>query len=627
VLVSFAQKYFLLLLLCWGVAASAAAQAGDAAQDTVRLKDVVISAHRVPTTVAKSTRSISIITQDQLKNLPVQSVQEALAYVAGIDIRQRGPLGTQADISIRGGTFNQVLILLDGLMLADPQTGHHLLNLPLQLQDIDRIEILKGSGASVYGQNAFAGAINIVTKKPESTRLGIQAVAGSFGYVESGASAAVAPKGEPYTQLISGTRRDAGSYNREGNTDFGANTFFYKGNLNLTRTDLQLATGYNARQFGAYRYYFGNPREYESIETFFASLSSRSKGKYAFTPQVFFRRHFDDYRPSRESRDSLRNRTTTDVVGLQLNSKIEWAAGITAIGGNARMEQLRSNGLGNNGRYTAGVFIEHQFMVTGRFTLSPAVYTNYFSTIGWNVFPSLDAGYVVNDHMRIVGNVGRSFRVPTYTELYLNRFVPVTPAGFFGDEALRAEEAWTYEIGWRQQHTGFNWDLTVFQRQASQQIDFARATTTEPFRFRNVTGLATTGYETNLAFQPKEWWGKRFPVSRLHLGYTYLSLNQQATDLISRYVFNYLRHQLVAQLTSKLAGPLHTSLTYRFQDRVGQPTPYMLLDARIFWQHNRFMLYLEGSNLTNTTYYEIAGIQMPGLWLRGGFHFNILGAS
>jgi iron complex outermembrane receptor protein len=159
------QALLILLYPCFMMAA--VAQNNDKDTTIIELSDVIITENRMQTPFSESARSMYVITKSQLASLPVQSVAEALTYVPGVDIRQRGPMGIQTDIGIRGGTFDQTLILINGVKVSDPQTGHHSFNLPLNLDNIERIEVLKGQGARIYGQNAFNGAINIITKVPE----------------------------------------------------------------------------------------------------------------------------------------------------------------------------------------------------------------------------------------------------------------------------------------------------------------------------------------------------------------------------------------------------------------------------------------------------------------------------
>ena len=150
------------------------------AQYDVDLDNITIVENRLSVPLGESSRSIDVITKQEIQDLQVQNINEVLLQVGGIDLRRRGANGVQADISFRGSTFEQVLVLLNGIKITDPQTAHHVLNLPLDLEVVERIEVVKGPAGRIYGQGAFAGAVNIVTKNPEESYVGLQAKAGRY---------------------------------------------------------------------------------------------------------------------------------------------------------------------------------------------------------------------------------------------------------------------------------------------------------------------------------------------------------------------------------------------------------------------------------------------------------------
>lgn len=613
--------FSVLLLLSIGLCGAALAQATQEPNtlrpmpDTVQLEDVVVSANRLNLRISETDRTVQIIRLDQLRNLPITSVADVLSYAAGVDVQQRGPVGVQADISIRGATFNQTLVLINGVMVSDPQTGHHNLNLPLQVQDIARIEVLKGPAAKVYGQNAFAGAINIITKTGDKTGAQVATTVGDFGLYDVGASLQL-PKGR-YKQLLSLNRRGANSFTNSDNTDFGMSTAFYNGMLQGQRQDVNFMAGYHARQFGARNYYIPDPREYESTEAIFLNAGYQGKGALHFTPQVYWRRHFDDYRQIRSLPDTLRNRHTTDVLGLQFNARRASKTGIMAVGGDLRNENVVSTNLGNSNRTNAGIYIEYRFLLWNHLSLTPGVYTNYFTGYGFNAFPGLDVGYKVSDNVRFIANVGRSFRVPTYTEQFFNRGRPNQRV--YGSDTLRAEDSWGSEAGVRYTANGISAQATGYLRNARLLIDLARLSTADPLVFRNIEQIQTTGLEAEVALQPQQWWGANFRLTKLRLAYNYIDISRAPTNYLSRYLFNYLNHQAVIEAQGRVVSKLHASATFRYENRVSLPQPYMLLDARLYWQAKRWRAFVEGSNLTNTTYGVFPGVQLPGRWLRGGF--------
>ena len=144
------------------------------------LKEVILSSTRLETPLTQNSKTVQIITADQIRQSGITHLVDLLQQVAGVDIKRRGAGATQADLSIRGGTFDQTLLLIDGIKLDDAQTGHHTLNFLPPPQMVERIEIIKGPAARAYGQNAFTGAINIVTKTETPKTLTLDLQHGSY---------------------------------------------------------------------------------------------------------------------------------------------------------------------------------------------------------------------------------------------------------------------------------------------------------------------------------------------------------------------------------------------------------------------------------------------------------------
>ena len=145
------------------------------------LDSIVITSARIELPFKENSRTIDIISRADIKQSAATNITDLLQQVAGIDMRRRGVNGMQADLYIRGGSFDQTLLLIDGIKVEDAQTGHHTMNMALPIEVIERIEIIKGPAARVFGQNAFTGAINIVTKNNAKNVNVIGFQVGSYG--------------------------------------------------------------------------------------------------------------------------------------------------------------------------------------------------------------------------------------------------------------------------------------------------------------------------------------------------------------------------------------------------------------------------------------------------------------
>ena len=116
----------------------------------LELDEVSVTASRAPLAESQQARMVTVLSREDIAQAPVQSINDLLKYVASVDVRQRGPVGAQTDVSIRGGNYEQITILLNGVNINDPQTGHNAFDFPCDIADIERIEVLEGPAAHIY---------------------------------------------------------------------------------------------------------------------------------------------------------------------------------------------------------------------------------------------------------------------------------------------------------------------------------------------------------------------------------------------------------------------------------------------------------------------------------------------
>ncbi|MCG8310201.1 MAG: TonB-dependent receptor [Cytophagales bacterium] len=593
---------------------------------TIVMSDLLISGNRISTPFSEASRNIHIITSDEIKRKPVQSVPEILTYSPGVDIRQRGPMGVQADIGIRGGTFEQTLVLLNGIKLTDPQTGHHIMSIPIPIDNIHRIEVLKGPGARIFGQNAFAGSVNFITKAPETGRIGFRGYGGSFGSWGGNISISV-PIGS-YKQFLS-YNRDASDGFRH-NTDYKQNNVFYQSHVATKNGKYELIFGLTDRKFGANGFYASSKftEQYEELRTSITSISYETqKNNLRIKPRIYWRWNRDKYLFIRENPSAYQNLHKTNTYGAEINASYRSSIGTTGFGVEYRKEEITGDWVrgGNEsksnlhgfGRDNFGFYADHKFKIGNKFDFTPGIYVNWYSDFGWNAFPGMDLGYNLNDKIRIYGNVGKSYRIPTFYDQYYSS--PVEE----GNPNLKPEEAVTYELGLRYIQNGLTLDVNYFQRDASQLIDWVLNPVDSIWRSQNFQNITTNGIEfvANLDFLKLV--GSNFPIINATLSYNYLDQNLSAQENAqSRYALEHITNQIIFGLEHRIIGKLKNSFKMRYIDRFEQD-PYLLIDDRMYYEINeQASVFVEAANLTGQTYTEVM-TPMPGRWFRAGVHINI----
>lgn len=612
----YAKRSLLLTLFCVFQSFTLRAQQDS----TVYLDSVIITENRLKTPYLQSARTATVLTHEMLEEMPGQSLTQVLQNVPGLDVRERGPNGVQADLSLRGGTFDQTLVLLNGIKLSDPQTGHHAMAIPLNIDNLERVEVLKGPAARVFGQNAFTGAINLITAIPDQARLDVNAYGGDFGSMGVSAGVAV-PVTEGWKNYLSVSRDQSNGYRY--NTDFRTTNVFLDSELEAGAGAFRLQTGYTDRQFGANDFYGSPgvfPDQYEELETSLVSLSyTRESATFAITPRIYWRRNEDLFRLRRDDPAFYENRHTSHVLGAEVNARWENALGETGIGMEFRHETIASSNLGNHNRDNWGAFLEHRFRIGERIAITPGINLNHYTDFGFNAFPGLDIGVTAWDGAFFFAQAGTSYRIPTYTDLYYE-----DPANL-GNADLQPEQAFIYEFGMRQRGKGWLVELSFFDQFSDQLIDWTRESDDEPWQVRNLTDVRMTGIESQLTLQPRALFGRDIAgISRLSLGYTFLNgdIREQEDIRFSRYTLQNLRHQLILGGSQRLWRKLAHSFQVRWSERVtGQA--FWVVDSRLTWEEPTYALFAEATNLTDTDYIGLNDIPMPGRWFRAGLRLKV----
>lgn len=629
------------------------AENNNAGEKMYELEEVEVTGSRVPLTVSQAARIVTVLDREAIAAAPVQSINDLLKYAAGVDVRQRGDMGVQTDISIRGGTFDQITILLNGINICDPQTGHNAADFPVELSEIERIEVLEGPAGRVYGTSSLVGAINIVTRTAKDSGAEVFADGGSYGYFKGGAIVSHVKNGLSNQVSGSYSRSDGFSRSKAGNlnADFKYARLFYQGRYENDRVDVRWHAGFTNKDYGANTFYSTlSDEQFEHVRKYYTAVQAETKGDvYHFKPSVYWNRsddRFEFYRGMPEK--SPFNYHQTNVYGVNLNNYIQTFLGKTAFGAEFRNEGVRSTSLGEplnspikvpgaDADFTLGLnrtnlsfHLEHN-IVLRRFTLSAGVIAvkNTGNEMNFRFYPGVDASYQFARDWKVYASYNTSLRMPTFTELYYS------VGGHKADKYLKPEEMQAVEVGVKYLRPGIRGTLSLYRYHGTDMIDWIKDISQgddAPWQSVNHAVINTMGAEASVFVDIRELMQRDAFVRSVNVSYSYIDQDKETTpNLQSKYVLEYLRHKFVAQANFRIWKLLEMNVSYRWQDRMGNYQkgnsmvpyePYSLVDARFTWNAPQYKIYVEGNNLLNKTYYDHGNIPQPGIWVRAGASYR-----
>ena len=623
------------------------------------LDEVTVSGTRAPLTIHQSARMVTVLDTLQIRSAPVQSVNDLLKYAVGVDVRQRGTMGIQTDISIRGGTFDQIAILLNGVNISDPQTGHLAMDLPVDLSEIDRIEILEGPAGRVYGTSSLVGAINIVTRTEADSGIDLHLQGGSFGTFSGGIRANLS--GDRWNHQVSASygRSDGYSRNAAGalNADWKTLKGFYQGGFSSPAVDIDWHLGLSAKDYGANTFYSARyDDQFEHGLKTFVAVQAETKGRVHLHPVLYWNHSADRFELFRGDASHVPfNYHSTNVFGGNLGGWTESVLGRTAFGVELRHEGIVSTTLGEplaqphpirgtDRSYDKGLsrthisfYLEHNVILRW-FTASAGVAAirNTWDGQPFRLYPGADLSVRIGARWKAYASWNTSLRLPTFTELYYS------VGGHAADKYLRPERLQAFELGHKYLQPGISAVASVYHHRGTDMIDWIKDLSQGEdalWTSVNYTKVNTLGEEFMLRIQPGILLGREsFFLRSLNASYAHINQDKAADPGIqSRYALEYLRNKLVLQADFRILEPLSLNVSYSWLDREGSYEafeagkslglhcykPYSLLDARLSWDSARWRFFLEGSNLLNIPYYDHGNIPQPGLRILAGMLFRI----
>ncbi|MBU0473698.1 MAG: TonB-dependent receptor [Bacteroidetes bacterium] len=585
------------------------------AQDSLKYKldDIVVTSLHRPALLFDVNRSMEIIPLQKIESSPINCVHDFLSYSNSVELSQRGANGVQADLGIRGGNFEQTLIMLDGIKIIDPQTGHHNLNLPITLLNIEQIEIVKGNSSNINGANAFSGLVNFRTKRNKFNSISAFAESGDFG-LYSGSLFGSFNLGN-LSNNISIEKNHSNGY--QENTEYDITNLSYGASYTTSKSIIDIFIGYNDKSYGANSFYTtAFPLQFEHTKTALVKASAEfGNDDLNYSTKFYWRNNEDEFLLNKTNPSFYKNNHTTNIYGVEADLFLKSEIGETSFGGEFVYDKIESNNLGNHNRNRMGIFVEQKLPEFNNFYLGISGFAYNYSTIGWKLWPGIELGYSAAKNLNLFANFSRGFRIPTYTELFYK-----SPT-IIGNSNLSFEETTNYEIGAKYFNSNFTLSTSLFYKSGTNIIDYVQVSTKLPWSAMNIAELNTAGIELNFNLNLSELLKQQL-INNIDIKYTYLNSDYTQDKFTSRYLLKYLKHHGIVSINHNLVWDIETNWYFRYEDRYNSESNF-ITDLSINKSFNNFNVFIKATNLFNVDYFDFIGITLPGRWIAGGVKFSL----
>ena len=619
------------------------------AQDkNIEMENVIITANHTAQQQKESGRNIISVKGESFSKLPVHSIDDLLRYLPGIEVQQRGPQGSQSDITIRGGTFQQVLVIIDGVKLNDPLTGHFNSYVPLNPAEIDRIEILKGAASAIYGSEAVGGVINIITKTFSGNKAKIKNTI--IGKINAGEYNLL--NGEAYFRYTKSESTFSGGVmtnNSDGQLLRGTRGFFNLTTANIAWSQkfkkdwsLSLRSAIDFRKFNAQNFYttFASDTANEKVNSWWNQLNLNKKlNKGIINFDVAYKKLRDQYwfRPSSAPNDNKTNLFTTQLYYSSIEKKnFSYTTGLQYS-----QKQITSNDRGNHDLSHGALYTVFRHEFKHDLYLNESLRFDWDESYGAVLIPQVNIAWSPSK-ISLRASAGKSIRDADFTERYNNYNKTLVTSGSIGNPDLTAESSWNIETGADYTVTdNFKISGTVFYRKHHNLIDWTntayanmpRKTNLVPTGSyalaKNVAEVKTTGGEIDIIYNKK--FNEKNSLFTT-LGFT--GLHSENEDSIPSFYISSHAKYLVNFSAAYTIKSFLFSVTGLYKDRNKQKaaainadiTPsYFILNAKIGYQlPEKFgRIFIEADNVFDKKYSDLLGSKMPGRWLSGGFEIAL----
>ena len=612
---------------------------------SIDINEVIVSSNRASS--KENITNVHTISLKEIENAPVQTIEDLLEYAINIDMRQRCGQGVQTDVSMRGGTFEQVLVMLNGVKLNDPQTGHHTMDLPLSLEQVERIEIMTGGASRIFGNYAYTGVINIITKKEGGKSINMSI--GENGYINTEFNYNLKIKNTNHNISINNKVSDG--FNLHDtipdslNMDYKINNFYYQASTANNGINTLFNVGYTDKEFGAFSFYTDKyPNQFEKTKTTFSSLQIKTEGDISIENKLYWRKHNDEFILFRKNPEWYHNFHKTNVFGIDFNIIQKTKTGTNVIGMEIRTDNIISNRLGNDldspieidslnsytkgeSRTTTNIFTEKN-MIFSNLSISTGIMMNIDSRYGNDFFPGIDLSYKITDGIKIFASNNKSMRAPNYTELYY------TDPTNQGNEYLVAEHSTNKELGVNWNNKIHKTTLTFYNRKGEDMIDWVITEGDSIWRTANIKTLNVSGYEFSSKIDINKLLNTNLPISVIGINYSKNEIDANTENFQSKYTIDHLKRNFSLTASQFIGEKFRINWRASYQERAGTYknqfeeeftyNPIWLVSSRASYQILRSnTFYLEINNLLNTKYVDYGMVPQIGRWYRVGLKINL----
>lgn len=601
------------------------------------LEEVVVMGERkdaLPTVV----RTITSVSRIDVDRAPFLTINDLLRTLPSIDLRQRGPFSTHADLSVRGGNFDQTQVLLNGVNFSDPQTGHYSLDIPIDFSSVTGIEILQGLSAP----GAIGGALNITTGNQHLNTANLLLSGGQNGYLNVLGNATVGT--DKWHSFLSASYRQSTGY--INNTDFrNTNLYSYtKYQSNIGAWEAQL--GFQDKPCGANGFYsFTYPDQFDYTRTLLGSLRWHKEiNNFKISAVTYHRTHFNRFELFRNKAPAWyteHNYHKTQINGGEVSILFRSIAGQTSVTTELRKEHIFSNVLGHPMEKSHPVPFEHNVQFTNEmsrilmraFLAQGYEYRNFGVNAGVSFHHSNDFGnkfcfagdirYKITPYLIVYTAVNQSLRLPTFTDLfYKSRTHEANPN-------LKPEEAIVYEVGGKVVKNTCTATMHIYYREGKNIIDWVYTEGTNTSKSQNYSRINAIGIESDFRWNPSKCNPKSI-IQQIGFSYTFTKLDKENAPQTTSYVLDYLKHKININLVHLVfIQKLRASWNFTFYDRAGTYVdnvsgavtafdPFALVDVRICWYEPRYEVFILANNLFNVEYFDYSGLQQPKCWITAG---------